>query len=267
MPLSWSKRRCRCAGAPRFLLLVSFLSLACSSAAAGLIVPPGASVTLNGGRILLDEAPLEIAGALHADTGQLLGAGNVMVAAGGLLSATTGLIELSGDWQVLGSFNAGTGEVRFVDGNSSAWNVAGSSEFASLSLFSAVGKHFVVEPGSRQSISQLLSIAGTVAQPLQIERQPEGAVGEFDLQLSGTQSIAHVGVSNVHAVGQPLAPTLSNAGGSGNAAGWFGSIAGGGAPVSVPAMIPATSPLALLVMVLLVLAVVRIAGSAVGNQR
>lgn len=266
MPSRRSTGRSRGLTMPGFLVLAMLLSVACSTAAAGLVIPSGASITLNGGSIRLGDTSLEIAGALQADTGQVLGIQNVAVASGGLLSATTGLIELSGDWQVLGSFNAGSGEVRFVDGMSAAWNVLGSTQFASLSLLSTVGKRFVVEPGSRQRISQLLSIAGTLAQPLQIERQPGGAVGEFDLQPAGSQSIAHVGVSNVHAVGQPLAPTLSNAGGSGNAAGWFGSIAGTPG-VSAPAMIPATSPMALLLMILLVLAVVRITGSSVGNPR
>ena len=73
-----------------------------------------------------------------------------------------------------------------------------------------------------------------------------GSVAFLNLLPSGTQSIANVGVSDVHATGQPLAPDQTNQGGRGNAQGWFG----GGGPIGQHVPVPAASPTALMLFAL-----------------
>lgn len=86
----------------------------------------------------------------------------------------------------------------------------------------------------------ILQIVGNGA-PIQVDVTASGSIAFLNLATGGTQNIANVGVSDVHATGQHLAPTLTNQGGSGNDTGWFG---GGGPqplpPVPVPLLSPAT---------------------------
>lgn len=224
------------------VILALAFTLVSSPALANLRIPAGASVQTNGGTIALGGSSVDLGGTLDVGSGQIVGIASLMAQAGAVLAGGSGLIELSGDWSVLGTFDAGTGAVRFIDALSSTSSIRGSNAFYALSLISAIGKHIVLEPGTIQRISQLLEIQGTAAQPIQIERLLGGAVANVDLAQSGTQVISHVGVSNVYAIGQPLAPALSNEGGSGNAIGWFGALPQPTLPV------PAGSPLSLLIL-------------------
>jgi hypothetical protein len=222
-------------------------------ASAAVSLPSGSSLNLGGGQLSLGETSLTLTGTLDVAGGQLTGVSDLSTLTGGLLMAGSGLIELSGDWFVQGTFVPGTGAVRVIDSVSGISMVRGSNAFSALSLTSTLGKHIVLEPGSVQTISQLLTISGTAARPIQIERLPTGPAAEINLLPGGAQSIIHVGVSNVHATGQPLAPLQSNEGGSGNAFGWFGQMF----PSTLP--IPAGSPFSLMTLLLLVLLTARMA--------
>jgi hypothetical protein len=218
-----------------------------SVAFASMSIPTGASLQLNGGTLSLGESSLSLGGILGVDSGQLVGMTDLAALPGSALSAGSGLIELSGNWSVAGTFNAGTGAVNFIDGLSGVSSIHGSNAFFVLSLVSAAGKHIVLDPGGIQQITQQLEIQGTAAQPIQIERLPDGDVAQMNLLAGGIQLISHVGVSNVYATGQPLAPDLTNEGGTGNAYGWFGTLP----PPPLP--IPASSPLSLLTLFGLIL--------------
>jgi hypothetical protein len=221
-----------------------------SVASASMSIPTGASLQLNGGTLSLGESALNLGGTLGVGSGQLVGLTDLTTLPGSALSAASGLIELSGNWTVPGTFNAGMGAVNFIDGSSGVSSIHGSNAFFVLSLVSAAGKHIVLDPGGIQQITQQLEIQGTAAQPIQIERLPDGDIGQMNLLAGGIQLISHVGVSNVYATGQPLAPDLTNEGGSGNAYGWFGTLP----PPPVP--IPASSPLSLLTLFGLILVAV-----------
>jgi hypothetical protein len=221
-----------------------------SVASASMSIPSGASLQLNGGALSLGESSLSLGGTLAVDSGQLVGVTDLTTLAGSALSAASGLIELSGNWSVPGAFNAGMGAVNFIDGSSGVSSIHGSNAFFVLSLISAAGKHIVLDPGGIQQITQQLEIQGTAAQPIQIERLPDGDIGQMNLLAGGIQLISHVGVSNVYATDQPLAPDLTNEGGSGNAFGWFGTLP----PPPVP--IPASSALSLLTLFGLILVAV-----------
>ncbi len=242
-------------------LLALLLLAATNIAAAGINVPTGAALRLGGGQLALGGGALNLGGTLEIAGGQLIGVSNLGSTPGSLLTVGSGLIELAGDWVIQGTFLAGSGTVRLIDSAAGISQLRGSNSFSSLSLISTLGKRIVLEPGSVQSISQLLTISGTAARPIQIERLPSGPVAEIKLLPGGTQSIAHVGVSNVHATGQPLAPLLRNEGGSGNAFGWFGLMF----PSSIP--VPAGSPFSLLMLLTLVVLTARTAMAGANSSR
>jgi len=207
--------------------------------AGGISVPAGARLALNGGSAAFAGQDLRVDGALALGAGSLLGLGALYAGAGAQADLGSGLVELAGDWENRGTILAGTSQVRFLDGAAES-AILGSTAFANLSLVSATGKRYRLESGLTQTVSGLLEIRGAAGAPIQIDVTQPGSTAYLDLLPGGTQAIDHVGVSDVHATGQPLAPTLTNEGGRGNDDGWFGQGGGGpAAPVPAPTLSPA----------------------------
>lgn len=237
--------------------IIGYLSAA-GLAYAQLTVPSGATVALDGGTLDLAATSLQLGGTFSIGSGNLDGARNIAIAAGGTLDGGSGLITLFGDWSNLGGFNHGSGTVSWVDGGSGQSNISGNSTFNNASFVSASGKNFSFAVGNTQTVGGLLTILGTPALGIQFKSASPGQVAFIDLLPGGSQSIQHVGVSNVHATGQHLAPNQSNDGGTGDALGWFGSGGGGAAVTPTPA---------LTVWALLSLALLLIGSTAVRNAR
>lgn len=230
-------------------VLLSFVL--CGTAWAGITVPAGASLDLGGGRIDLAQGDLVTSGTLRLGSGVLTGVGDFRVLAGSA-DLGSGRITLVGDWENRATVIAGSSVVEFRDGPAAIRAILGSTQFATLSLVSANGTRYRLESGSTQRIATLLQIIGTGV-PIQIDITGAG-IASVNLLPGGTQDIANVGVSNVHAIGQPLAPSLSNQGGSGNATGWFGTNGTGepGVPaIPQPNVIPTLSDAGLLFLALL----------------
>src|SRR5579871_6155467 len=215
-----------------------------STAQANVSVPAGAAFAVNGGTLDLGSTDLQIDGSLSLASGTLSGARNIAIDAGGSLNAGSGTITLFGNWTDLGTFSAGTGAVNFVDGGSALSSVSGNTTFYNVSFVSNIGKTYAFAVGSTQSIGGLLTILGTAAQGIQFKSATAGQVALIDLLPGGRQNIAFVGVSNVHADGQPLATNQTNDGGSGDALGWFGN-------GTIGASVAATPTLSLLGLLLL----------------
>lgn len=231
---------------PSAALVLSAL-LASAPAVAGLHVPAGGRFELGGGGLSLAAQDLQVDGTFVLGGGTALGVASFRL--GGQADFGSGLFELSGDWDNHGAFTAGDGRVRFTDGPAES-ALLGSTTFANASFVSANGKRYRFESGSTQVVAAGLEILGDGA-PIQIDVTQPGATALLNLLPSGTQSIANVGVSDVHATGQWLAPDQTNQGGRGNADGWFG----GGGPVVVPAVpAPVSSPLGLGLFALALLA-------------
>ena len=193
-------------------------------AAADYIVPANAIVSLNGGTLDLGCTDLIVAGTLQLGSGQVLNARNVTLQPGGALDGGSGAIELGGNWSNDGGFLAGTGTVRFRDlcAIASA-TISGSSSFANARFVTSIGKNYVFAVGSVQTITGVLEITGTTPQPIQFRSSAPGQVAYINLTGTGTQQIVHVGVTDVWATGQWLAPGQQNEGGGGNANRWFGT--------------------------------------------
>ena len=193
-------------------------------AAADFIVPANSVVSLNGGTLDLGCTDVTVAGTLQIGSGHVLNARNVTIQPGGTINGGSGDIELGGNWSNTGGFVAGIGTVRFRDlcAIASA-TISGNSSFAIARFVSSISKNYVFAVGSTQTITSLLEITGTAAQPIQFRSSAPGQVASINLTLAGSQQIVHVGVTDVWATGQWLAPGQQNEGGGGNANRWFGA--------------------------------------------
>jgi hypothetical protein len=196
------------------------------------IVPPGSTVNLGNGTVDLSCTDLIVSGTLQLAAGGVVNARHVTILPGGTIDGGAGTITLGGNWTNSGSFVPGTSAVRFRDACSLASaTIAGSSTFSTVSFVTGVGRNFVFAVGTTQTVNDLLEIGGTSAQPIQFRSNAPGQVANINLISSGTQLIQHVGVTDVWATGQWLAPTLTNEGGGGNASRWFGRPTRSGTPI------------------------------------
>ncbi|MBS0590943.1 MAG: hypothetical protein JSR65_09945 [Proteobacteria bacterium] len=206
----------------RFCLSVFFLA-GWGSATAQVSVPAAATFQLNGGKLDLGGSDLQLGGTLTLGSGGLANAASVLIGAGGLLDAGSGALSLFGNWSNLGSFVPGGSTTNFIDGPLATATFTGSTTFHIASFVSATGKNYLF-PVARTQYFDALTILGTAATGIQFRSTAPGQVAYVSLLASGPQNIDFVGVSNVHAIGQPLAPTKTNDGGSGDAFGWFGLV-------------------------------------------
>ena len=205
-------------------IAVALAFCASFAARADLIVPSGGQYTTGGGQTDLGCTDVVVAGTLFVAGGALVNVRNVTIQPGGAIDGGSGVIQVGGNWSDGGAFTSRTSTVRFVDacGASSA-NVTGSTSFFNARFVSTSGKNYVFQVGTTQTVAGLLEITGTAANPVQFRSSAPGQVANIDLLPSGSQSIQHVGVTDVWATGQHLAPNQINEGGGGNAFNWFGS--------------------------------------------
>ena len=221
---SFRVSRARWASAPYAAsILCAILALSGTPVRADWQIPAGADVQLSGGHVELGGTDLLVSGTLALGTGSIDLVRAISITPGAVVDAGSGSLELAGTWSNLGSFLAGTSTVRFVDGAQAQSGLIGDTVFHGLSFISSTGKTCVLAVASTQSIEGLLTILGTPAQAIQIASAAAGQVAYMNLLPTGTQNIHDVGVSDVHAIGQPQAPDESNQGGSGNDLGWFGN--------------------------------------------
>ncbi len=220
----------------------------CVASLAQVVVPASASFQLNGASLDLGGSSLISAGNFAIGAGQVFDAATISILPGGTVDGGSGAITLFGDWSNLGVFSAASGTVNFVDGPVALSNIVGSSTFQNANFSSAAGKTYSFASGSTQSVGGLLTILGTSSQGIQFKSSTAGQFASINLQPAGSQTIDFVGVSNVHAIGQHLAPTKTNDGGSGDDIGWFGNNGGGGTGGGGAIAAPIGSPLALLLL-------------------
>jgi hypothetical protein len=186
-------------------------------------VGAGGSLSLAGGAMDLGCTDMTVAGNLQVGSAPITSVHNVTIQAGtspdGTLDGGSGSITLAGNWSNNGTFIPGTSSVFFVDdsGCATSSTLSGNTTFYNLSLVSSLGKAYTFTSGTTQAILNALTIQG-----IQITSGVPGSPGFINLAPGGTQNISHVGVSDNWATGQPLAPLLTNEGGTGNSRGWFG---------------------------------------------
>lgn len=198
------------------------------------IIPPGSTVSLGGGSVDLACTDLIVSGTLQLGSGTVANARHVTILAGGTIDGGSATVTLGGNWSNAGAFVPGTSAVRFRDVCSLfSASISGSTTFSTASFVTAAGRNFVFAVGTTQTINDVLEIAGTAGSPIQFRSGVPGQVAYVNLIASGSQLIQHVGVTDVWATGQWLAPTLTNEGGGGNANRWFGGSGPGATAIPV----------------------------------
>lgn len=226
-------------------LLMASLVLASLNGWSAVQVGNGAAFSVGNGQLDLAGGDLRVDGQFDVDSGTVQNVGTVLI--NGDLNGGTGLIEAWGDWINFGNFSAGSGDVHLLDTSGQASEMLGETTFANLSLTSTAGGRFVLESGLEQRVLGTLTILGLDGTPVQVESSSPPQPAFLWLDAAGTQAIDNVGVSNVHATGQHLAPDQTNQGGAGNDLGWFGQ-----AFEAIP--VPTLSVIGLLLLALAVLA-------------
>ena len=214
---------------------------------ADLVIPAGARYSTGGSLTDLACTDVVVAGTLLLAGGALIRVRHLTIQPGGAIDGGSGFIQLGGNWSNAGTFAAGTSTIHFVDScGLASVTLDGSTAFFTARFTSTTGKNHAFQVGTTQSIAGVLEIGGTTSSPIQFRSAARGQVANVKLLPAGTQSIVHVGVTDVWATGQHLAPYQSNEGGGGNAFNWFGAPLGVDESPTLP--IPTLDDMALLAL-------------------
>lgn len=190
-------------------------------ASASITIGAGGELSLGGGAVELGGGDLVVDGRLDLGSGLAGGVGS-MLNQGEIIGGSAQMM-IGGDWNNQGSFNPGSSQINLSADLSGSASILGQTTFASLAMTTSTGARFALESEIEQRVTDTLTILGSPNAPIQIESSNAPVVAFLDLASAGTQIIDNVGVSNVYATGQPLAPDQTNQGGTGNDLGWFGS--------------------------------------------
>ena len=226
--MRWS----RSAGVQLGALLVPLCLLLAPRAHADMIVPTGCTMSLASAVMDLGCTDIIVGGTLNINTATVTGVRSVTIQGGGVIDGGSGSITLVGNWSNAGSFVPGTSSVSFIDNAAcaAASTITGNTTFFNLSLVSTTGKVYSFQSGSTTRVNGLITIQGTAATSIKLVSTVPGSVANLLLAPGGTQNILHVGVTDIRAIGQVLAPGQTNQGGGGDAPGWFlGAVAAAGA--------------------------------------
>jgi hypothetical protein len=180
-------------------------------------------VTVSNATVDLCCTDLVISGTLNLGGGRYINARHIIIAPGGQLNTNSGELELTGTFDNGGSFSAGSSKVKFVDvvGCPYAPSILGSSTFFDLSVTGAAPKTLTLPAGQTQNIIHQLSLLGAPGRPLSVLSSSPSMLAYLNLLPGGLQNIQSVGVNNVGASGQTLAPYQSNLISGGLAPNWF----------------------------------------------
>src|SRR5262249_7909054 len=151
-----------------------------------------------------------VAGKPQNTSGRVANARPGTILAGGTIDGGAGAIPPGGHRTNSGLVVAGTSTGRFP-GVWSVFNAATirGTTFSPASFVTGAGRNFLFAVGTTQTVSSVLEIAGTAGSPIQFRSTAAGQVAYINLVASGSQLIQHVGVTDVWATGQWLAPTLT----------------------------------------------------------
>ncbi len=202
------------------LTSLSALGLAVPSPAAQVPVGSGSSLDLGTGSLDLGCADLTVAGTLSAGTAGFTQARDVTIDPTGLVNGNSATLQVAGDWDNAGTFNAGTSTVAFVDGcGVTSAVVAGDTTFANLDMTTTSGFLYSFTSGSTQTVTGALALQGAAANRLTIRSTLNGS--EAVLNVQGSSSADFVDVQDNDATaGNPVTLGANSVKGS-NTPGWL----------------------------------------------
>ncbi len=142
------------------------------------------------------------------------------VSPAGVLSGDSATLEVAGDWDNAGTFNAGTSTVQMVDGcGLLSAVVAGDTTFANLDMTTSSGFLYSFVFGSTQTVTGSLTLLGAAANLLTIRSTLNGS--EAFLNVQGSSSADFVDVEDNDATaGNPISLGPNSLKGS-NTPGWL----------------------------------------------
>ena len=181
-------------------VVAAVLVVATGARAAEFSVGSGASVDLGTGSLDLGCADLTVGGTLSAGTVGFTQARDVTIDPTGLVNGNSATLEVAGDWDNAGSFNAGTSTVKMVDGCGLASAViAGDTTFANLEMTTTTGFLYSFDSGSTQTVTSSLTLLGDTGNLLTIRSTLDGS--EAFLNVQGSSSGDFVDVQDNDATG------------------------------------------------------------------
>ena len=187
-----------------------------------LLIGPGAATRAGASGLSIGAgATVQLGNALLA-----LGCNDLHIEPAGVLEAQASTIALAGNWDNRGTFDPGTGTVRFEDGCSMPGmsDIGGSNTFFDLVVTTSTGKTVRFQAGATQTILNSLTLMGAPGNLLMIRSTVPGQQAFLDLAQMGSQQIEYVDVADNAATGRLLAPGSAAAYhsvDSGNTTGWF----------------------------------------------
>jgi hypothetical protein len=160
-----------------------------------------------------------VGGTLSAGRVGLAQARDVSIDPSGLVNGNSATLEVAGDWDNAGTFNAGTSTVQMVDGcGLLSAVVAGDTTFAHLEMTTTSGFLYSFVFGSTQTVTGSLTLLGAAANLLAIRSTLNGS--EAFLNVQGSSSADFVDVEDNDATaGNPISLGPNSAKGS-NSPGW-----------------------------------------------
>jgi hypothetical protein len=200
--------------------LSTLLALSAPSLAGTLTVGSGSSVDLGTGSLALGCADLDVLGTLSAGGVGFTGGRDVVITPSGVLNGNSATLQLAGDWDNTGTFNAGTSSVQMVDGcGLLSAVVAGNTSFNNFAMSTASAKQVSFTAGTTQTVSGLLVAVGSLGNLLQIRSTLNGAAAFLNVQGSSSTSFVDVQDNNALA-GHPIGLPSNSVKGS-NTPGWL----------------------------------------------
>ena len=198
------KRALRDARLAGVLLGALLGAMAASPARAAFVaIDDGAALSLSTTEVDLGCADLVVHGSVALDSARVTGTDRVTIFPTGAIAGGAGHLELSGNWNDLGSFTPGTSSVAFVDGCGAASAiVAGGSTFFDLSLHSTTGRSILLQSSATTSVINRFDARGE-AGALLVLRSSSGNDGA-PLALGQTGSADFIEVVNVQATVAPV---------------------------------------------------------------
>ncbi len=190
--------------APLGAAVAILLALAGGANAAELSVGSGASVDLSTGSLDLGCADLTVAGTMAAGTVGFTQARDVTIDPSGLVNGNSATLEVAGDWDNAGSFNAGTSTVQLMDGCSLASAVvSGDTTFANLEMTTTSGFLYSFVSGSTQTVTNSLTLLGAAGNLLTIRSTVGGSAAFLNVQGSSSADFVDV-QDNDASAGNPI---------------------------------------------------------------
>jgi hypothetical protein len=161
--------------------------------AGNLTVGSGSSLDLGTGSLALGCADLDVLGTMSAGTVGFTQGRDVTITPTGVMNGDAATLQLSGDWDNLGSFVAGTSSVQITDGCGLLSGVVnGDTSFNNLSLSSTSGNQVSFTAGTTQTVTGVFSISGVSGNLLKIRSTIDGVLAFLNVQGSSSTSFVDV---------------------------------------------------------------------------